>query len=113
LLTDPQHTFARIAAAVVNGVVQNDARGAVLQWVDTVSGKGLALNHDGTYKGNVVSDMQIMVAKTIHENFLTNSDLLQTGVTTIDPSVVAWAESSNATFEPKYRCNGDSMHHVR
>eukprot|EP00977_Amphora_coffeiformis_P029102 scaffold38788_cov221-Amphora_coffeaeformis.AAC.2 len=101
-----------IPAAVVNGVVQNDARGAVLQWVDTVDGKGLALHDDGTYKGNVVADMQIMVAKAIHEKVLTDSDLLQTGVNTLDPSIVAWAESSNATFEPKYRCNGDSMHHV-
>lgn len=98
---------------MVEGKVQNDARGAVFQWVDSVDGKGIALNEDRTYKRNVVADMQIMVARAIHDGTLTDSDLLQTGINTIDPSVVAWAESANATFKAKYRCNGDSMHHVR
>ena len=100
------------SAAVVDGAVQNDARGAVFQWVDTVTGKGIALNDDGTYKGNVVADMQIMVAKAIQDGVLTNTDLLQTGVNTLAPSVVEWAEDPSLTFDPKYRCNADSMHHV-
>lgn len=101
------------SAAVVDGTVQNDARGAVFQWVDTVTGKGIAMNDDGTYKGNVVADMQVMVAKAIHDGVLNDTDALQTGVNTIDTSVVEWAANPALTFEPKYRCGGDVMHHVR
>ena len=104
--------FWGTSAAVVNGVVQNDVRGAVFQWVDTVTGKGIAMNEDGTYKGNVVADMQVMVTKAIHEGVLTDTDLLQTGVNTIDASIVEWAESGELTFDPQYRCDGDAMHHV-
>jgi hypothetical protein len=100
------------AAAVVNGKVQNDVRGAVFQWVDNVDHSGIAIHDDGTYKGNVVADIQIMVAKAIQQGVLQDTDLLQTGVNTIDLLVVAWAESADATFAPQFRCNGDSMHHA-
>jgi hypothetical protein len=98
----------------VNGTVQNDVRGAVFQWIDTSNQAGMVINEDGTYRGNVVADMQLMVAKAIHEGVLGDStdDVLPTAVNTIHPSVVEWAESPNATFAPIYRCNGDSMHHV-
>jgi hypothetical protein len=98
----------------VNGTVQNDVRGAVFQWIDIVNRTAMAINEDGTYRGNVVADMQLMVAKAIHEGVLGDSTdhILPTAVNTIHPSVVKWAESLNATFSPLYRCNGDSMHHV-
>lgn len=102
-----------IPAAVVNGKVQNDARGAVFQWIDTTTGKGLAIDElTGEYKGNVVSDMQIMVAKAIHDGVLQNSANLQIFTNTIEPDVVTWAASAGAVFEPQFRCNGDSMHHT-
>ena len=103
--------FWKKIAVVVNETVQNDARGAVLQLVD-FEGNNLAMAENGLYKGNVVADMQIMVAKAIHEGVLKDTPLLQTGTNTIDPTIVAWAESSDAFLVPKYRCNGDSMHHV-
>lgn len=83
-----------------------------MQWFKSSDLSPLAMNEDGTYRGNVVADMQIMVAKAIHDGFLTNTDLLQTGINTIDPEVVAWAETAGAIFDPQFRCNGDSMHHV-
>ena len=95
----------------MNDKVQNDARGAVLQLVG-MDGTGIAMNDDGTYKGNVIADMQIMVAKAIHEGVLQDKPLLQTGVNTIDPEIIKWAESSDEVLYPKFRCNGDSMHHV-
>ena len=99
-------------AAVVNDNVQSDVRHAVLQLVDTNNGKGMAMHEDGYYQGNVVADLQIMVAKAIHNGVFTDSDELQIGGNKLDPSVVAWAESGTEIFEPMYRCNGDSMHHV-
>lgn len=98
-------------ALVVNGKVQNDARGSVLQLVN-FEGKGTAMSDDGRYRGNVVADMQIMVAKAIHDRVLEDTPLLQTGVNAIDPEVVAWAESGRTVLSPQFRCNGDSMHHV-
>lgn len=102
----------RTSAAVINGQIQNDVRGSIFQLVDTVDKGNMAIDEDGTYKGNVLSDMQIMVSKAIKAGVLVNSDLLQTDVDTIHPSIVQWAESGTTTFSPAYRCNGDSMHHV-
>ena len=101
-----------IPAAVVDGVVQNDARGAILQFVSSADGSPISINPDGTYLPNVVSNAQIMVANAIHNGNLTNRPDLQTGVNTISPQIVDWASNETATFTPTYRCNGDSMHHV-
>ena len=101
-----------IPAAVVDGVVQNDARGAILQFVSSADGSSISLNPDGTYLPNVVSNAQIMVAKAIHDNVINGTSVLQTGVNTISPQIVEWASNDTATFSPMYRCNGDSMHHV-
>lgn len=87
-------------------------RGAVFQWFKSSDLSPLAMNDDGTYRGNVVADMQIMVAKAIHDGFLTNTDLLQTGTNTIERDVVEWAETAGAVLDPHFRCGGDSMHHV-
>jgi len=67
---------------------------------------------DGTYKGNVVADMQIMVAKAILEGVLDDDPFRQTAPNTISPIIIEWAESDEIIFNPSYRCNGDSMHHV-
>lgn len=70
------------------------------------------MNSDGTYKGNVVADMQIFVAKAIHDGIIPDRPALQTGKNQIPPDLVDWATTKDAKFEPQYRCNGDSMHHV-
>jgi len=101
-----------IPSAVVNGKVQNDVRGAVLQFVSSYDGKPLAINDDGTYRGNVVADMQIMVAKAIKEGVLDINEAELQSVSTIDDEVIEWASTAGAKFSPAYRCNGDSMHHV-
>ena len=89
-----------------------DSRGAVLQLIRSSDNASIAINDDGTYMGNVVADMQIMVAKAIHDGVLQHEAPLQTLVNSINPTIVNWASSSNDVYEPKYRCNGDSMHHV-
>jgi len=101
-----------IPAVVDGGSVLNDARGAVFQFVNSIDSTPIAINRDGTYKGNVVADLQIMVAKAILDGDLANRPQAQTGVNTINPNIVAWAESGSTVYVPSYRCNGDSMHHV-
>mmetsp|Transcript_5475 Transcript_5475/g.8143 ORF Transcript_5475/g.8143 Transcript_5475/m.8143 type:complete len:733 (+) Transcript_5475:32-2230(+) len=101
-----------IPAAIENNKVMNDARGSVLQFIRSTDNAPIAMESDGTYKGNVVADMQIMVAKAINEDVIEDSAQLQTVVNSIDETIIGWASSSNLTYQPKYRCNGDSMHHV-
>jgi hypothetical protein len=102
-----------IPATVVDGVVQNDARGAILQLISSLDGSPISIEEDGRYRSNVVANAQIMVAKAIHEGVLVDTNpVLQTGVNTISPKIVEWASSESEMFTPAYRCNGDSMHHV-
>lgn len=100
------------SAIVEDDKVMTDTRGAILQLIRSSDHAPIAINDDGTYMGNVVADMQIMVAKAIHDGVLKNQSPLQTLVNSINPTIVNWASSSNAVYKPKYRCNGDSMHHV-
>lgn len=72
----------------------------------------ISIFDDGSYKGNVVADMQIMVAKAILEGELEDDPLRQTAPNTISPIIIEWAESADMIFNPSYRCNGDAMHHV-
>merc|ERR1712165_492811 len=84
-----------VPAIVEEGKVVTDPRGSVFQLIRSSPDKDpLAINKDGTYKGNVVADMQVMVAKAIMDG------------------IINWASSGTEKYEPKYRCNGDSMHHV-
>jgi len=101
-------------ASGLDEAVANDPRGAVLQFVNTFDGSipYISINPDGTYKGNVVADMQMMVAHAIHLGYLWDEPLLQTGANTINPKQVAWAMDGTTVYEPLYRCNGDAMHHV-
>ena len=101
-----------IPAAVVDGVVQNDARGAILQFISSLDGSPISIDEEGRYRPNVVANAQIMVAKAIQDGVLLNDPVLQTGVNTISPKIVKWASSENDVLTPAYRCNGDSMHHV-
>lgn len=76
----------------------------------------LAMNPDGTYKGNLIADAQIMVANAILEGNITNSPGLQvSGVNSINQHIIWWARGvgpESKVYKPRYRCNGDSMHHV-
>jgi len=99
------------SAVVEDGKVVNDARGAVFQFVSSFDNSPIAMNDDGTYKGNVVSDMQIMVAYAIKLEVLANTPELQTGVNSINDAIIDWAGSGTDVYTPAYRCNGDSMHH--
>ncbi len=99
-------------AIVEENKVVNDARGAVFQLIRSSDNAPIAINDDGTYKGNVVADMQIMVAKAIHDNVLQNTPQLQTLVNSINPKIINWASTGTEIYTPKFRCNGDSMHHV-
>lgn len=100
-----------VPAAVEKGIIMNDARGAVFQFIRSMDNTPISRNKNGTYRGNVVADMQIMVAKAIQDGVLKNSPLLQTTVNSIDKAMIEWAQSSALKYTPKYRCNGDSMHH--
>jgi hypothetical protein len=90
----------------------NDARGAVFQLIRSTDNSPIAINNDGTYRGNVVADMQIMVAKAILDGTIESTPQLQTAVNSIDETIIEWASSIDGIYEPQYRCNGDSMHHV-
>lgn len=101
-----------VPATVSAGAVMNDVRGAVFQMIRASDSGPIARNLDGTYKGNVVADMQIMVAKAVREGALTDEPGAQIGPNTIGSALIEWAEDGTTVFTPKYRCNGDSMHHV-
>ncbi|KAG7349085.1 hypothetical protein IV203_011682 [Nitzschia inconspicua] len=108
-----------VLAAVEGSRVVNDIRGAVFQFektFETGESRFLAINSDGTYKGNIVADAQVMVANAILENNITDSPGLQVGpVNSINEKIIRWAKGvgeNDKVYTPKYRCNGDSMHHV-
>ncbi|KAL7538809.1 hypothetical protein ACHAXR_008806, partial [Thalassiosira sp. AJA248-18] len=96
-----------------HGCVVNDARGSVFQTVKTFDNQNphLAIGEDGTYNGNVVSDMQIMVAQAIFDGNLTDIPSRQIGPNSIHRGIIDWAQDGSV-MEPQYVCNGDSMHHV-
>jgi hypothetical protein len=112
VINDITCAINEVPAIIEENKVVNDARGAVFQLIRSSDNAPIALNEDGTYKGNVVADMQIMVAKAIIDGVIQDSPELQTVVNTLDSTIIDWASSSDAIYEPQYRCNGDSMHHV-
>ena len=77
-----------------HGCVVNDPRGAVLQTIKTFDSQDpyLAMDKDGKYQGNVVSDMQIIVAQAILEGKLADQPDRQTGPNSIDQGIVDWAQ---------------------
>ena len=106
------HIVYFLAIVGENNKIINDVRGSILQLVSS-SGSGIAINTDGTYMGNVVADMQVMIAKAILDEIIPNTPQLQTvGVNSLNSTIIDWASSSEKRLQPNYRCNGDSMHHV-
>jgi hypothetical protein len=104
-----------VLATVVDGRVQNDARGAILQFYNASDETYIGVDEAAgryTYTGNVNLDAQIMVAKAINEGSLGDSSILQRNVNSVGLPLIKWAEGNNPFFTPKFRCNGDSMHHV-
>ncbi|KAL7519875.1 hypothetical protein ACHAWX_004632 [Stephanocyclus meneghinianus] len=101
-----------VPALVINNTVQIDARGAVFQLIDTLTNEWMACDKGMRYKGNIITDAQLMVAKAIHNGVLQDSPLLQTNVSSISKDLIRWAENPDKVFKPHFRCNGDIMHHV-
>ena len=104
-----------ILATIVDGGVQNDARGAVLQFYNALDEAYIGMDETETgtytYTGNAILDAQIMVGKALNQGLL-GDDILQTNVNSVGLPLVEWAEGNNSSFAPSFRCNGDSMHHV-
>jgi hypothetical protein len=101
-----------VLATVVDTRVQNDARGAILQFYNASDETYIGIDYtSGQYTGNANLDAQIMVGKAINEGKL-GDNVLQTNVNSVGLPLIQWAESNNPLFTPKFRCNGDSMHHV-
>jgi hypothetical protein len=107
-----------VVVSKMNGKPINDARAAIFQFEDTFKDRDLALNRaDGTYKGNIVSHAQILVAQAILRGiFPRNHAVMQNKINTIPLSIVRWAEGIQVgtrvpKLKPQYRCHGDSMHH--
>eukprot|EP00581_Thalassiosira_minuscula_P007826 CAMPEP_0183703136 /NCGR_PEP_ID=MMETSP0737-20130205/993_1 /TAXON_ID=385413 /ORGANISM="Thalassiosira miniscula, Strain CCMP1093" /LENGTH=668 /DNA_ID=CAMNT_0025929845 /DNA_START=642 /DNA_END=2648 /DNA_ORIENTATION=- len=96
-----------------HGCVINDPLGAIFQTIKTFDSANpyLARGKDGRYNGNVVSDMQIMVAQAISENLIPDIPSRQISGNSINNEVIDWA-TKGSVLKPQYVCNGDSMHHV-
>ncbi len=104
-----------VLATVVDGDVQNDARGAIMQFYNALDEAyiGMAEISSGiyTYTGNANLDAQIMVGKALNQD-LFGDNILQTNVNSVSLPLVEWVEGNNPSYAPSFRCNGDSMHHV-
>lgn len=101
----------------LNRNVQNDVVGSILQtqnYYITPGGKKtpLTINELGIYKGNIVSDVQLMVAKAIHHGITFGR--LSTSINSIQPETIEWAEKQYQLKNTNlyYIFQGDTMHHV-
>ena len=72
-------------------------------------GNFLTINSNNTYKGNVVSNAQLAVAKAITENY--DFKYLSTTRNSIDTNIIDWADGKSV-WNFNFLCNGDSMFHV-
>ena len=111
IINDMKCWTKEIPGVIIDGKVQNDARGAVFQIQDTFTGNPIAMDATGNYVGNPVANMQLFVAEQIKNGNLPVDDVLQTGVNTISDELLAWARDGGQ-LNPYYRCNGDVMFHV-
>jgi hypothetical protein len=103
-----------VLATVVDGAVQNDARGAIMQFYNALDEVYIGLDEASgqyTYTGNANLDAQIMIGKALNQGLL-GDNILQTNVNSVGLPLIDWAEGTNPRFAPDFRCNGDSMHHV-
>jgi len=96
-----------------HGCIINDPRGAVFQTVKTFDSDDpyLSVNEAGEYIGNVVADMQLIVAQAILDGTLSDMPARQIGPNSINQDLIDWA-TNGGSMTPQYVCNGDSMHHV-
>ena len=95
-----------------HGCIVNDARGSVFQTVKTFDSENpfLAMDANGRYQGNVVADMQMIVAQAILDGTLTDAPSRQVGPNSIGSDIISWAKDGTV-LTPQLVCNGDSMHH--
>ena len=103
-----------VLATVVDGAVQNDARGAIMQFYNALDEVYIGLDESSgqyTYTGNANLDAQIMIGKALNQGLL-GDNILQTNVNSVGLPLIDWAEGLLPSFAPNFRCNGDSMHHV-
>ena len=79
-----------------HGCIQNDVRGSVFQTIksDSMSSDPyLSIDAAGKYIGNVVADMQLIVAQAVIDGTLTNLPAAQIGPNSITQDVIDWARN--------------------
>lgn len=81
-----------VPLAIVDDAPVHDARGAVLQLVNTLRNERIGHDEDGKYTGNVLLDAQIMVGKAILDGTLQPTHILQTATNGVPEHVIEWAE---------------------
>ncbi len=69
----------------------------------------LAIDEDGHYSPEVVSNAQFLVGQSILDGTLSDFPELQTAPNTITQEVLNWVQSPDGIYEPKFICGGDSM----
>lgn len=101
----------------LNNSIQNDVVGSVLQtqnyYIDEDGNKiNLTIDEDGIYKGNIVSNIQLLVAKAINNGL--SFGYLPINVNSITKETIHWAENKIQLKNTNlyYIFQGDSMHHV-
>lgn len=101
----------------LNKNIQNDVVGSVFQTQNFYINNNndivpLTINFNGEYIGNIVSNIQLLIAKAIHNNI--KFQFLQTSINSINQETIYWAEKNIKLKETNlyYIFQGDSMHHV-
>jgi hypothetical protein len=92
-----------VPASVIDGAVQNDARGGIVQLINTFTNEFIAMDNERHYIGNVVTDAQIMVAKAIRDGVIEGNNILQTGANTIGTGMIDWAMNPLSVLDPHFR----------
>ena len=97
--------------------IQNDVVGSVLQTQNYyLNNEGkkvpLTINDEGIYIGNIVSNIQLLVAKAIHLDIPFNG--LSVSVNSIKQDTIEWVENAMKIKDTElyYIFQGDTMHHV-
>lgn len=106
-----------IENAYLNRNIQNDVVGSVLQTQNYYISKTgekvpLTINEQGIYTGNIVSNIQLIIAKAIHKGITFGN--LSTSVNSINSETITWVENQIQLKYTKlyYIFQGDTMHHV-
>lgn len=93
------------------GLSQNNGKGIHVDPSGSIIQIACITNENGTYKPNVLSELQILMAE------LCNKYGIKIGKLNISNDIIDWSKSGNSISNLfklgcKYVCNGDSMHHV-